>query len=174
MAQLEITNRNKKSSHRNTKVDLTPMVDLGFLLITFFIFTTTISEPTAMKLNMPDDSELTNHPTLAQKSLVLTILPDVNNNAVVFEGDLKDNPVISKADLNIPSSLRSFIIQKQKAITAVNKDAGCMVVIIKPGVKSTYKNLIDVLDEMQINGVKKYAVVKRSPADEQIISKALL
>jgi biopolymer transport protein ExbD len=173
MAQLEISSRNKKSSHSNTKVDLTPMVDLGFLLITFFIFTTTMSEPTAMKLSMPDDNGIIDS-TKVSKDLVLTILADANDKAAIFEGDLKDNPVISKADLSIPSSLRSFIIQKQKAITAMNKDAGSMVVIIKPGVKSTYKNLIDVLDEMQINGVKKYAVVKRSPAEEQIISKALL
>lgn len=155
MAQIENSQKNK-SAHRNTNVDLTPMVNLGFLLITFFIFTTMMSEPTAMKLNMPDDDNVIDS-TLAPQSLVLTILPDADDKAAVFEGDLKDNPVISKANLNIPSSLRSFIIQKQKTIAAMNKDAGGMVVIIKPGVKSTYKNLIDVLDEMQINGVKKFA-----------------
>ncbi|MBI1781757.1 MAG: biopolymer transporter ExbD [Sphingobacteriales bacterium] len=173
MAQLEISNRNKKNKHRSTIVDLTPMVDLGFLLITFFIFTTTMSEPTAMKLNMPDDNNVIDS-TMVPNSLVLTILPDADDKAVVFEGDLKDGPVFNKADLNNPASLRNFIIQKQQKILSERKQVKDMVVIIKPGVKSTYKNLIDVLDEMQITGVKKYAVVKRSPGDEQAITKALL
>ncbi|RTL59458.1 MAG: biopolymer transporter ExbD [Sphingobacteriales bacterium] len=173
MAQLEISNHNKKSTHRSTSVDLTPMVDLGFLLITFFIFTTTMSEPAAMKLNMPDDNDVIDS-SLAPKSLVLTILPDTNNKAVVFEGDLKDDPFINKADLNNSTSLRNLIIQKQQKILSEKKEIKDMVVIIKPGIKSTYKNLIDVLDEMQITGVKKYAVVKRSPGDEQAITKALL
>lgn len=169
MAQLEISNRNKTTTHSSTNVDLTPMVDLGFLLITFFIFTTTISEPTAMKLSMPDD---TGTGTTVSKEMVLTILPDANNNATVYEGDLKDKPVINNADLNNPSSLRNFIIKKQKKIAASKKEIKDMVVIIKPGEKSNYKNLIDVLDEMQINGVKKYAIVKRSAEDEQLIAKA--
>ena len=169
MAQLEISNRNKTTTHSSTNVDLTPMVDLGFLLITFFIFTTTISEPTAMKLSMPDDMGTG---TRVSKEMVLTILPDANNNATVYEGDLKDKPVINNADLNNPSSLRNFIIEKQKKIAASKKEIKDMVVIIKPGEKSNYKNLIDVLDEMQINGVKKYAIVKRSAEDEQLIAKA--
>ena len=169
MAQLEISNRNKTTTHSSTNVDLTPMVDLGFLLITFFIFTTTISEPTAMKLSMPDDMGTG---TTVSKEMVLTILPDANNNATVYEGDLKDKPVINNADLNNPSSLRNFIIEKQKKIAASKKEIKDMVVIIKPGEKSNYKNLIDVLDEMQINGVKKYAIVKRSAEDEQLIAKA--
>lgn len=171
MASLEVSRHSKNQSHRSTLVDLTPMVDLGFLLITFFIFTTAISEPTAMNLAFPDEGGTG---TSVSKEMVLTILPAANNLAVVFGGDLKDNPVIEKADLNNPTALRNLIIQKQKEIVAKKRAVKDLVVIIKPGAESIYKNLIDVLDEMQINGIKKYAVVKQSPADKLALTKALL
>src|ERR1044071_158472 len=64
------------------KIDMTPMVDLGFLLITFFIFTTSLMEPTVTKLAMPKESKDT--ATLFEKTL-LTMLVD-KDNAYVYEG----------------------------------------------------------------------------------------
>ena len=58
--------------HRSLKVDLTPMVDLGFLLITFFILTTSMSQLTATHLIMPKDTD--GPKILVQQSAVLNVL----------------------------------------------------------------------------------------------------
>src|SRR6267378_946675 len=74
----------KKSKKLSTRVDLTPMVDLGFLLITFFIFTTTMSKPRTMRLFLPKDSP---NPNVVKKSAVLTILLGKNNLIYYYEED---------------------------------------------------------------------------------------
>src|SRR5690348_11028072 len=76
----------KKSKKLSTRVDLTPMVDLGFLLITFFIFTTTMSQPTALKLILPKDTDDA-HKMLAKVSAVITLLPGKSDQIYYYEGD---------------------------------------------------------------------------------------
>src|SRR3954470_631768 len=76
----------KKGKKLSTREDLTPMVDLGFLLITFFIFTTTMSQPTAMKLNLPDDRATPQEQNKAKASGAVTILLGKDNNVFYYEG----------------------------------------------------------------------------------------
>src|SRR3990170_7230832 len=78
----------KKAKKLSTRVDLTPMVDLGFLLITFFIFTTTMSEPTAMRLFLPKDTEKPEEQNKAKESGALTLLLGKNNQIFYYEGIL--------------------------------------------------------------------------------------
>ena len=81
----------KKSKKLSTRVDLTPMVDLGFLLITFFIFTTTMSQPTAMKLFLPKDADKPEDQNKAKESGVITILLGKDVNVFYYEGQLDNS-----------------------------------------------------------------------------------
>src|SRR6478752_4365235 len=151
----------KKSKKLSTRVDLTPMVDLGFLLITFFIFTTTMSQPTAMRLNLPKDTEEKDQ-NKVKASGALTLLLAKNDNIFYYEGELL--PDASNFKSTGFKEIRDIILSKKKSTNPED-----FVVVIKPNKESTYKNTVDILDEMTINGVKRYALVDISPVEDQLI-----
>ena len=141
---------------------MTPMVDLGFLLITFFIFTTTISQPTALKLNLPKDTDKPEEQTKTKASGALTVLLGKDNNVFYYEGEL--SPDGSNFKSTNFKEIRNEIISKKQS---TNPDD--FMVVIKPGDESTYKNVVDILDEMTINVVGRYALVDISDGESQLI-----
>jgi biopolymer transport protein ExbD len=164
----------KKGKKLSTRVDLTPMVDLGFLLITFFIFTTTMSQPTALKLFLPDDKVNPEDQNKAKESGVLTILMGADNHIYYYEGQLKpDGSNFLSASYNGENSIRDVILKKKADVRSRSTDAENpykdFVVVIKPSADCNYKNVIDILDEMAINVVKKYALVDISDGESQLV-----
>jgi len=152
----------KKGKKLSTRVDLTPMVDLGFLLITFFIFTTTMSQPTAMKLFLPQDVDKPEDQNRAKESGVITILLGKDNNVFYYEGQLTPNASNFKSTSF--KEIRTVLIDKKR--NTPEKD---LVVILKPSSQCTYKNVIDILDEMAINVLKRYALVDISNVEESLV-----
>jgi biopolymer transport protein ExbD len=188
----------KKAKKLSTRVDMTPMVDLGFLLITFFIFTATMSSPKAMDLRMPKDIDDPKQQTEAKESGALTILLGKGNQVYYYEGQLKVDVGENNFNQTTFKKIRDEIIDKRKRVMAAHvhdynspesvckkmqeraKEKGdpdwqdaCLdrdfVVIIKPDSEATYKNTVDILDEMTINGVKTYAMVKIFPQELELI-----
>lgn len=152
----------KKAKKLSTRVDLTPMVDLGFLLITFFIFTTTMSQPTAMRLFLPKDTEKPEDQNKIKASGALSIMLAKNNAIFYYEGELL--PDGSNFKSTNFKEIRDIIINKKKST-----DPKDFVVVIKPGPEATYKNTVDILDEMTINDVKRYAMVDIFDQELQLI-----
>lgn len=144
-------------------IDMTPMVDLGFLLITFFVFTTTISSPTVTDLYMPKDGLITNP---LPETLALTLLLAHDDKIFYYHGDftkaVKTNNIFETRYSTTPG-LGKMIRQQQKDIDAGGKfpdGRHGLMLLIKPGSKSSYKNVVDALDEAVINDVKKYAILE--------------
>jgi biopolymer transport protein ExbD len=148
----------KKGKKLSTRVDLTPMVDLGFLLITFFIFTTTMSQPTAMRLYLPKDVK-DDDKNKVKNSAVITLMLGKNDVIYYYEGDSAAG--LKPTDFK---KVRDIVVDKKR-----RTDPKDFVVIIKPSVDATYKNTVNILDEMTIDGVKRYAMVDISPVEYNFI-----
>ena len=134
---------------------MTPMVDLGFLLITFFIFTSTMQQPTTTNLLMPNEH---GEPSPVKQSGALTILPDEAGKIYYYEG------IFTQGNVHTSSlaQIRNVIVAKKKRTP--EKD---FFVVIKPAENSNYGHIINILDEMKISDVKRYALANFSQEEKE-------
>jgi biopolymer transport protein ExbD len=163
MAELNSSPQNGGGKYKrkkiNARVDLTAMVDLAFLLITFFIMTTTLAKPKAMDLAMP----VGDHSEPVGASRTLTVCLGKDNKAMYFLGELR-NPIIAPSITNFSANgIRKAIIETNKKVH--DKTGKSMIVLVKPSDKSQYSNLVSTLDELAITGIQQYAIVDIMPED---------
>ena len=146
------------------KVDLTAMVDLAFLLITFFMLTTSLSKPIAMDIAKPDEP-VDGHQEPVPASRSMTILLGKNNKVAWYMGEAgKNRPVIE----NFGQIRKSIIKNKELVALKNNNDAKkTLFIIVKPTSGSSYKNFVDIMDELSI------AKITAAPAidDDHILEK---
>ena len=200
-APQQSTNTGKSKQKKfAVRVDFTPMVDMNMLLITFFMLCTTLSKPQTMEINMPrNDEKLTDEQkSKVKESLAVTLRLDGDNKLYFCEGipDWND-PQALKITTYEPGGLRAFLMQKNarvvnkvkelklekrnlqitpeqydKQVSELRNGKNTPTVIIKATDDASYKNLIDVLDEMQICNIGKYVIVPIGDTDKQLIKAA--
>ncbi|MFN4027638.1 MAG: ExbD/TolR family protein [Flavobacterium sp.] len=161
--------RSKKS---NAKVDLTAMVDLAFLLITFFMLTTSLSKPQSMDLGLPDKDEdpTKNKIIKTDQRRTMTVILGKDSKIKWFHG-LQNEPEAGGAPTDAvygKNGIRKEILKRVVSVPQVTGDKKKgLIVIIKPTKKATYRNLVDILDEMAICDVPTYAIVNDISPEEQ-------
>jgi biopolymer transport protein ExbD len=159
-----------RSKKGNSKVDLTAMVDLAFLLITFFMLTTSLSKPQSMNLGLPDkdDTLKPKKPILTDERRTMTIIMGKSDKVKWFMG-LPGAPIVApKSDSYGKDGIRKALLKYKKEVPETMGDPKKgLIVIIKPTKQSTYKNLVDVLDEMAIVDVPTYAIVPEFATPEE-------
>ena len=152
----------KKAKKLSTRVDMTPMVDLGFLLITFFVFTATMSSPTTLDLNMPKDIKKQDEQTEVKESSVLTIMLGKGDQVYYYEGKLVVDATGNNFKQTTFKGIRDIIVNKKKEVMDryyQRPDPACeakakaegkpisncadkdFVVIIKPSNDATYRKI---------------------------------
>lgn len=168
MATLNIPQNGKAVKGRTKKplpsVDLTAMVDLAFLLITFFMLTTSLSKMKALQVVKPvpitDIANLAEYPA----SRTMTILLGKNNKAVYYMGET-NAAAMKVVDMK---TIQQAISTNKKLVASThpNQKDKELILIIKPTGTSKYKNFVDILDEVNIASIQSYAI------DDKYISKA--
>lgn len=163
-----------RSKKQNTKVDLTAMVDLAFLLITFFMLTTTLNKPQSMSLGLPDKEEdkTKEKPQKVDENRTMTILLGDNDKLVRYMGFVT-NPLAGTDPKDFTygkDGIRQELLKRREQVFQYTGDkTKGIIVIIKPSKKSTYKNLVDILDEMAITDIKTYAIVNDFVPEETVL-----
>jgi biopolymer transport protein ExbD len=157
MAELDTSGGGKKGGGKvrtkkaNTKVDLTAMVDLAFLLITFFMLTTSLSKPIAMDIAKPDKDDKSDAKLELRASQTMTILLGKQNKVAWYMGEAgKETPTVEGFN-----DIRASILKNKKKVADFyhNDPKRTLVVVIKPTPGSTYKNFVDIMDELNITKI---------------------
>lgn len=186
-----------KQKKMNARVDFTPMVDMIMLLVTFFMLCTTLLKPQTMEITMPSDKEdlQDDQRNQAKASEAITILIDENNTIYYFEGK-PEEAKLEKTEYG-KNGIRAVLMHKnaaaqqkvaaldkkyetievneqtkeqyKKELSEIKNGKGTPTVVIKASDKATYKNMIDVLDEMQICNIGKYVIDEFRDTDQAMI-----
>ena len=178
MAELDTSGGGKnkggkvRSKKQSTRVDLTAMVDLAFLLITFFMLTTTLAKPQAMDLAMPDKDKDDQQELTVAYNRTMTILLGDNNRLEWYMG-LVDKPLNSpQVDNYGRNGIRKALIENVKKVIATTGDPSKgLIVLIKPSDQSNYRNFVDILDEMKVSNIDRYAIVEISEPDIALLKR---
>ncbi|GAB1447086.1 biopolymer transporter ExbD [Bacteroidota bacterium] len=198
-----------KGKKMSTRVDFTPMVDLGFLLITFFMLTTSMNKPKTMEINMPvKDEQITEKDkTKVKASQAITVLLTENNKIVYYfinettgepetpvitdfsKGGIRATLLTKNRELfekggyknfdSIPIYKEMYRMNKideatmRANISAIKNNKDGLIVVIKADDKAKYKNLVDILDEMLICNIGRYAIVDITDVERDLIKTAM-
>ena len=175
MAELDTSGGGKKggkvrSKKASTRVDLTAMVDLAFLLVTFFMLTTTLNKPKAMDLVMPDKDDQKKDEKPVPESRTLTILLGKDNKIEWYRG-LVDKPMGAPTTDNFgKDGIRKVLLELKQKI-AEESGGKPMIVLVKPSDKSVYKNMVDIMDELNIAGIDIRAIVDITIPDIALLTR---
>ena len=182
----------KRAKKHSSRVDMTPMVDLGFLLLTFFVLTTQFSKPKEMEINMPVKPKDTSNIMKVDTTSLTLLLTEKQEKVYYYYGKFKNDPSIIQTTDYSKEGIRKVFRESNKNVREQVKQLKekysnhqladttykrmlmeikggkeARFIIVKADEKAKYKNVIDVIDELNVADVGKYALIDISPAEKQ-------
>ncbi len=160
-----------RSKKNGGSVDLTAMVDLAFLLITFFMLTTSLNKPNAMDVAMPDKNKMdVNDNIEISDTRSITLLLGSDNKISWYYGQF-NAPITPPTTVDYSAEgIRKVLLTKKQEVPARNAGKD-LIVVIRPSDQSTQRNLVDILDEMKIVDVKRYMISKIKPEEVELLKR---
>ncbi|RZJ51664.1 MAG: biopolymer transporter ExbD [Flavobacterium sp.] len=160
-----------RSRKLNSRVDLTAMVSVSFLLIIFFMVVGELSKPKVMDLSLPDNDWTCRWSHgCGGEYRITTLLLGENNKLVSYSGILYAPTAPPKEIAYGKNGIRVELLKQNKNMldysAQLGKPGRGITIIIKPGKKSNFKNLVDILDEMEIAKIDTYTIVNEFTPEE--------
>lgn len=160
MADVDVKQSRGKAKHSKKKakrvavrIDMTAMVDVAFLLLTFFILTSSMNKPQTMEINLPP----TESKVEVAESNLLTLR--ITKDFVIFWSIGTEKP----AKITF-KELKKFLEDK-------NKQNSKLITLIKVDKKAKYINMVDIMDELNIAGVTRFSLAPMLEDDKKLIEK---
>ena len=150
--------KKKKTKRLNVRIDMTPMVDVAFLLLTFFMLTTVFSKPQTMEINLPPDEKVQ---VEVAASNLMTVFVTQDASIFWYMGDPRENPM-NKSSFK---EIRSVLIERLKSNPK-------LITLIKVDREAKYKNMVDIMDELNLANITRFTLAKMDQKDKELISKA--
>ena len=157
---------NSKSRH-HPRVDLTAMVDLGFLLITFFMLASSMGIPKILEINKPISND--EQQDLPESKSLTLILSSSDLLYTYVMDDQSTTGIRVDSFSYTPGGLRSRIMTRQNEVEQMHGNRQQLFVLIKPLKNCSYKHMIDVLDEMRILQVARYAILEPNSLPDSVV-----
>ena len=145
--------KHKKMRRLGVRIDMTPMVDVAFLLLTFFMLTTTMSRPQTMEINLPPSN--TNVEVAGSNLLTLRVKED---GAIFWNFD------VNKPEKIDFKGLRAFLTQK-------GQENPRLVTLLKIDRKGKYRMMVDIMDELNLANISRFSITPMQEVDKQILAK---
>lgn len=189
----------KKAKKHGTHIDMTPMVDLACLLLTFFMLTTAFNKPKVMEIILPEKPKENEKPPELDKDRALNILLVENDKILWYVGLADPNktlPTLAEADYS-KDGIRKVLLQRNKELyTRVatmkkdvtegklkiprdsvdarikrfyKEDKNGPIVLIKAADGVKYRNIVDIIDEMAITNIARYTLVDINPVEKTMV-----
>jgi biopolymer transport protein ExbD len=153
-----------KSKRKTIKVDMTPMVDLNFLLLMFFMFTASFSKPNVMDLGLPAKSPPPPTNVVNDKNQVTFILG--KDNRVFYHQSNADELNAGNLKETDFSGVKISNIITEAYKKAPNPEN--FTIIVKPTDEANYKNFVDIIDNIAISKKERYGITDIKPWEKKV------
>ena len=189
----------RKAKKHGTHIDMTPMVDLACLLLTFFMLTTAFNKPKVMEIMMPEKPKENEKPPELDKDRALNVILVEKDKVLWYVGLADPNktlPVLAETDFS-KDGIRKVLLQRNKELfTRVSnmkkdvtegklkiprdsidsrikrfykEDKTGPIVLIKAADGVKYRNIVDIMDEMAITNIARYTLVDINPVEKMMV-----
>jgi biopolymer transport protein ExbD len=147
--------KKKKKKRAGVRIDMTPMVDVAMLLLTFFMLTTVFNKPQTMELNLPPDDKGVEVPA----STLLTVR--IEPNMAIYWSMGSEPAALKKIAFK---ELRPLLVERLHSIPK-------LITLVQIDRDAKYNDMVDVMDELNLANITKFSIAPMKDADKKLIAK---